>query len=96
VEENEKRREEENKGRRRALFQQAQSQRPAELARALETTVSSNVISPYLSFSSFFPVVLRSMLPCKGTRCRIHSFSSRFIFYKEESLISGQPEITGD
>jgi len=58
VEENEERREEENKGRRRALFQQAQSQRPAELARALETTVSSNVISPYLSFSSFFPVVL--------------------------------------
>jgi len=47
-------------------------------------------------FSSFFPrCFYRSMLPCKGTS-RIHFFSSRFIFYKEESLISGQPEITGD
>jgi len=60
VEENEERRREGDKGMRGrcVLFQRAQSRKPAELARTLETTVSSSVVSPCLFFSSFLPLVV--------------------------------------
>lgn len=71
---------------RRVLFQRAQSRKPAELARALETTVSSSVVSSCLFFPSLF-----SRLSYKSTlrykmQTSIYSNPSRPTFRKKERL----------